>query len=207
MVDADIIFKYFPNFNEKQVEQITKLFDLYQYHNARVNVISRKDMDNFYIHHVLHSLSLLNIADFQDVKSVIDMGTGGGFPGIPLAIALPEIQFHLVDSIGKKIQVVNTIASEIGLTNLRASHSRVENIDEKFDMAVSRAVAPTKDLMNWMKSKWNKKPYLAFLKGGDLSEELNEALEMNPKIRFKSHSIFKHIPEPFFETKKVVMAF
>jgi 16S rRNA (guanine527-N7)-methyltransferase len=124
-----------------------------------------------------------------------------------LAIALPEIQFHLVDSIGKKIQVVNTIASEIGLTNLRASHSRVENIDEKFDMAVSRAVAPTKDLMNWMKSKWNKKPYLAFLKGGDLSEELNEALEMNPKIRFKSHSIFKHIPEPFFETKKVVMAF
>jgi len=207
MVDADIIFKYFPNFNEKQVEQITKLFDLYQYHNARVNVISRKDMDNFYIHHVLHSLSLLNIADFQQVKSVIDMGTGGGFPGIPLAIALPEIQFHLVDSIGKKIQVVNTIASEIGLTNLRASHSRVENIDEKFDMAVSRAVAPTKDLMNWMKSKWNKKPYLAFLKGGDLSEELNEALEMNPKIRFKSHSIFKHIPEPFFETKKVVMAF
>lgn len=207
MVDADIIFKYFPNFNEKQVEQITKLFDLYQYHNARVNVISRKDMDNFYIHHVLHSLSLLNIADFQPIKSVIDMGTGGGFPGIPLAIALPEIQFHLVDSIGKKIQVVNTIASEIGLTNLRASHSRVENIDEKFDMAVSRAVAPTKDLMNWMKSKWNKKPYLAFLKGGDLSEELNEALEMNPKIRFKSHSIFKHIPEPFFETKKVVMAF
>ena len=207
MVDADIIFKYFPNFNEKQVEQITKLFDLYQYHNARVNVISRKDMDNFYIHHVLHSLSLLNITDFQHVKSVIDMGTGGGFPGIPLAIALPEIQFHLVDSIGKKIQVVNTIASEIGLTNLRASHSRVENIDEKFDMAVSRAVAPTKDLMNWMKSKWNKKPYLAFLKGGDLSEELNEALEMNPKIRFKSHSIFKHIPEPFFETKKVVMAF
>lgn len=207
MVDADIIFKYFPNFNEKQVEQITKLFDLYQYHNARVNVISRKDMDNFYIHHVLHSLSLLNIADFQHVKSVIDMGTGGGFPGIPLAIALPEIQFHLVDSIGKKIQVVNTIASEIGLTNLKATHSRVENIDEKFDMAVSRAVAPTKDLMNWMKSKWNKKPYLAFLKGGDLSEELNEALEMNPKIRFKSHSIFKHIPEPFFETKKVVMAF
>lgn len=207
MVNSDIVYKYFPNFNDKQIEQINFLFDLYQYHNARVNVISRKDIDNFYLHHVLHSLSLLNIADFQKVKSVIDMGTGGGFPGIPLAIALPEIQFHLVDSIGKKIQVVKTIADDIGLVNLSASHSRVENINEKFDMAVSRAVAPTKDLMHWMKNKWNNNPYLAFLKGGDLSEELNEALESNPKIKFKSHSIFKHIPEPFFETKKVVMAY
>ena len=205
MVNADIIFKYFPNFSDKQVEQINFLFDLYQFHNARVNVISRKDMDNFYVHHVLHSCALLKLASFDRVKSVVDIGTGGGFPGIPLAIALPDIQFHLVDSIGKKIQVVKTIAEDIGLTNLKATHSRVENIDEKFDMAVSRAVAPTKELIQWMQHNWISKPNMAFLKGGDLSAELNEALELNAKFRFKSFSIYEHIPEPFFETKKVVL--
>ena len=205
MVNADIIFKYFPNFSDKQVEQINFLFDLYQFHNARVNVISRKDMDNFYVHHVLHSFALLKLASFYRVKSVVDIGTGGGFPGIPLAIALPDIQFHLVDSIGKKIQVVKTIAEDIGLTNLKATHSRVENIDEKFDMAVSRAVAPTKELVQWMQHNWISKPNMAFLKGGDLSAELNEALELNAKFRFKSFSIYEHIPEPFFETKKVVL--
>jgi len=205
MVNAEIIFNYFPDFNDKQVEQINFLFDLYQYHNARVNVISRKDIDNFYVHHVLHSFALLKLASFEEVESVIDIGTGGGFPGIPLAIALPHIQFQLVDSIGKKIQVVKTIADDIGLTNLKATHSRVENIDETFDMAISRAVAPTKELIQWMNQKWKRKPYMAFLKGGDLSEELNEALALNSKFRFKSHSIYKTIPEPYFETKKVVL--
>ena len=205
MVNADIIYKYFPDFNDKQIEQINFLFDLYQYHNARVNVISRKDIDNFYVHHVLHSFALLKLASFENIESVIDIGTGGGFPGIPLAIALPHIQFHLVDSIGKKIQIVKTIADDIGLINLKASHSRVENINETFDMAVSRAVAPTKELIQWMNQKWNNKPYMAFLKGGDLSEELNDALALNPKFKFKSQSIHKIIPEPFFETKKVVL--
>ena len=153
-------------------------------------------MDNFYVHHVLHSFALLKLASFDRVKSVVDIGTGGGFPGIPLAIALPDIQFHLVDSIGKKIQVVKTIAEDIGLTNLKATHSRVENIDEKFDMAVSRAVAPTKELIQWMQHNWISKPNMAFLKGGDLSAELNEALELNAKFRFKSFSIYEHIPEP-----------
>jgi 16S rRNA (guanine527-N7)-methyltransferase len=205
MVSADIIFQYFPNFNDKQVEQIEILHELYQYHNSRVNVISRKDIENFYVHHVLHSLSLFELASFDRVESVIDIGTGGGFPGIPLAIALPKIQFHLVDSIGKKIQVVKTVADDIGLVNVRATHARAEQINEKFDMAVSRAVAPAKDMIDWMQGKWRNKPYMAFLKGGDLSLEMNEALELNPRLKIKSKSIFDRIPEPFFETKKVLL--
>lgn len=207
MVDASVIFNYHTNFNDKQIEQIQFLFELYQFQNARINVISRKDMDNFYIHHVLHSLSLLELASFDRVNSVVDIGTGGGFPGIPLAIALPHIQFHLVDSIGKKIQVVQSIIDDIGLTNVRATHSRVENIDETFDMAVSRAVAPTKELLSWMRKSWKSKPYMALLKGGDLSEELNEALSQHPQIKVKVKSIFNTYPEPFFETKKVVLVY
>jgi 16S rRNA (guanine527-N7)-methyltransferase len=162
-------------------------------------------MDNFYIHHVLHSLSLLEFANFDQAKSVVDIGTGGGFPGIPLAIALPEIQFHLVDSIGKKINVVNAVAEEIGLNNVRASHVRIEDLKEQFDMAVSRAVAPTKDLLVWMHQHWKGPVNMALLKGGDLSEELNEALDARPKLKFQVKSIQSKFKEPFFETKKVVL--
>lgn len=205
MVDSNIIYKYFTHFNDRQIEQFDYLFELYEFHNARVNVISRKDIENFYLHHVLHSLALLPLCSFDGVKKVVDIGTGGGFPGIPLAIALPEIQFHLVDSIGKKINVVNTVAQDIGLANVRASHSRVEQLNETFDMAVSRAVAPTRELLTWMNRQWKSKPKMALLKGGDLSQELNEALDVFPKSKFSVHAIYDRFQEPFFETKKVVL--
>jgi 16S rRNA (guanine527-N7)-methyltransferase len=204
MVNSTVIYRYFPDFSEAQKAQFDALYNLYIDHNSRINVISRKDMDNFYIHHVLHSLALLKFADFRFIESIIDIGTGGGFPGIPLAIVFPEIEFHLVDSIGKKITVVKAVAESIGLKNVTAEQIRVEQTNFQYDMAVARAVAPTKELYDWMQQQWTGEPNFALLKGGDLSEELSEVSAVNKRLKIKSHSISSVFDEPFFETKKVV---
>ena len=204
MVTVDLIFQYFPQLTATQQSQFRLLYELYLDHNQKVNVISRKDMDNFYVHHVLHSLAIEKFCSFEGIKTAIDIGTGGGFPGIPLAIMHPEIDFHLVDSIGKKINVVQSIANEVGLTNVTAVQSRVEQLPLKFDLALARAVAPAKELYGWMKNHWTGKPTFYWLKGGDLTEELNELLQENTKLKIQSHRIAEVFSEDFFETKKVI---
>jgi 16S rRNA (guanine527-N7)-methyltransferase len=204
MVDHSIIEHYFKDFTDKQLEQFAFMYELYETENAKVNVISRKDMDNFYIHHVLHSLALVKFGDFSEAQTVVDIGTGGGFPGIPLAIVYPEIEFFLVDSIGKKIRVVQSIANDLGLTNVKATNARIESIPNKFDMAVARAVAPSIELYRWMSKNWKKHPRFSLLKGGDLIDELNELIQENSKLEVKVESIASFYSEPFFETKKVV---
>ncbi|MCL9980170.1 MAG: 16S rRNA (guanine(527)-N(7))-methyltransferase RsmG [Bacteroidia bacterium] len=204
MVDHSIIENYFKDFTDKQLEQFAFMFELYETENAKVNVISRKDMDNFYIHHVLHSLALVKFGDFSDAQTVVDIGTGGGFPGIPLAIVFPEIEFFLVDSIGKKIRVVQSIANDLGLTNVTARNSRVESLPNKFDMAVARAVAPSIELYRWMSKNWKRQPHFSLLKGGDLGDELNDLIQENSRLEVKVESIASFYSEPFFETKKVV---
>lgn len=199
----ELIKKYFGNLTETQLEQFSKLQELYQDWNLKINVVSRKDIDELYLRHVLHSLGIAKVMEFQPGANVMDVGTGGGFPGVPLAILFPEAQFHLVDSIGKKIKVVNEVVEGLGLENVKTTHGRVEEVDETYDFIVSRAVAQMETFHRWVKNKVKKKENHAlkngilYLKGGDLTEEL---------ANFPKATIYD-LPDFFeedFETKKVV---
>ena len=198
-----IIHKYFPDLTEKQIEQFTDLQQLYQHWNAQINVISRKNMDTLYTNHILHSLAIAKVIQFEKGTKILDIGTGGGFPGIPLAILFPEVDFLLVDSIGKKIKVVNEVSNAIGLTNVIALHERAENIKDTFDFVVSRAVTNMTDFKKWVKGKFNNTHNntlnngILYLKGGDLSEELRG-------ISHSKYEIADLFEEEFFETKKVI---
>jgi 16S rRNA (guanine527-N7)-methyltransferase len=206
----EIILKYFSDFTPEQLSQFEALKGLYQEWNEKINVISRKDIEALYEKHVLHSLSIAAIADFQPGTQILDLGTGGGFPGIPLAIFFPEVQFHLVDSIGKKIKVVQGVAEALQLKNVTAAHSRVEDIkNRKFDIVVSRAVAPLGDLWRWSKPVLKKSVVpgkqfekgLICLKGGDLAQEISDS-GLKPKL-LKVYDIF---PEESFQEKFVILA-
>ena len=198
-----IIHTYFPDLTEKQTQQFSDLKELYEYWNNQINVISRKDIDELYTNHILHSLAIAKVIEFEKGTSILDVGTGGGFPGIPLAILFPEANFLLVDSIGKKIKVVNEVSAALGLTNVRTMHERAKNINETFDFAVSRAVTNMTDFKKWVKGKFNKSHNntlnngILYLKGGDLTEELKG-------ISHQQYNIADFFEEDFFETKKVV---
>ena len=174
----EIIQKYFTNLTPQQIEQYTKLQDLYQDWNLKINVVSRKDIDELYLRHVLHSLGIAKVTQFQPNAKIIDVGTGGGFPGIPLAIFFPETHFHLVDAIGKKIKVVDEVVAGLGLKNVKTSNCRVEEVKDTYDFIVSRAVAQMETFVHWTKGKIAKKQNhelkngILYLKGGDLTEEL-----------------------------------
>ena len=199
------IEKYFPNLSEKQKEQFALLYDLYYDWNNKINVISRKDIENLYLHHVLHSLAIAKVINFRPGTTIMDMGCGGGFPGIPLAIMFPDVEFHLVDSIGKKVRVATEIAKAVGLTNVKASHSRAEDIKEKYSFVVSRAVMQLPELVkicrkNICKEQINALPNgIICLKGGDINAEIHpykNCVEIT-----ELENIFQ---EEFFKDKKVV---
>lgn len=201
---AEIIFNYFPELSKLQQEQFLQLEDLYKDWNQKINVVSRKDIDELYLRHVLHSLGIAKVHQFKAGTSVLDVGTGGGFPGIPLAILFPETQFTLIDAIGKKIKVVNEVVDGLKLTNVTTVHGRVEELKTQFDFIVSRAVAVMPTFVHWTKGKIKKdslherKNGILYLKGGDLAEELQG---------YKTTQIFElqdYFKEDFFETKKVV---
>lgn len=200
----NLISQYFPDLSEVQLNQFSKLEDLYTDWNARINVISRKDIDSLYMKHVLHSLGIAKVQPFLPNSRVLDVGTGGGFPGIPLAIMFPETKFVLVDSVGKKIKVVEAVVEALGLKNVTAIHGRAEKVKGEFDFIVSRAVTKMDDFVKWVRKKIRRKNKhkikngVLYLKGGDLTEELQN---------FPSAKIFDltdYFNDPFFETKKVV---
>ncbi len=199
------IKKYFPELTEKQLEQFDALFNLYKDWNSKINVISRKDIDNLYLHHVLHSLAIAKILRFQPGTTLVDVGTGGGFPGIPLAIMFPECQFHLVDSIGKKVRVAQEVATAIGLTNVTFQHERMENVKQKYDFVVSRAVMPLADLVKLTKKNIAPKSKNALpnglicLKGGELQHEVAPFKNISTL-----YNISDFFTEEFFQTKKGV---
>jgi 16S rRNA (guanine527-N7)-methyltransferase len=202
----DIILKYFSDFTERQVQQFSALQALYTDWNNKINVISRKDIDSLYLKHVLHSLAIATIIDFKPGTQIIDVGTGGGFPGIPLAIYFPEVHFHLVDSIGKKLKVVEAVKGELNLSNITTQHTRAEEIkDRQFEFVITRAVAPLKDLWYWSNRMIEKKSRntllngLISLKGGDLGQEISES-----GLRPKMISIEEVFPEEFFKEKFIL---
>lgn len=203
--NAELILKYFPQLTDHQKDQYSRLYELYSHWNAQINVISRKDIEELYERHILHSLGIAKFCSFKPGEKILDVGTGGGFPGIPLAILFPETQFHLVDSIGKKIKVVNEVAMALGLQNVRASHSRAEQIQDKFNFIISRAVTRLGDFYPWIRGKFAKENINAiqngilYLKGGDLTDEIKES-----KLKAELHPLSAYFDEPFFETKFVV---
>lgn len=200
----ELILKYFPNLTEIQINQFEALEGLYKDWNAKINVVSRKDIDELYLKHVLHSLAIAKVIDFKNNSSILDVGTGGGFPGVPLAILFPECNFHLVDSINKKLKVINAVCEAIELTNVKTTHSRVEAINETFDFIVSRAVTAMPEFTKWVKGKIAKKQHnelkngILYLKGGDLTEELKQYTNV------KAFLLSDYFEEDFFETKKVI---
>jgi 16S rRNA (guanine527-N7)-methyltransferase len=203
--DISIILKYFPSINAKQQTQFEELHSLYEDWNSQINVISRKDIEHLYERHVLHSLGISKVISFKPGTKILDVGTGGGFPGIPLSILYPECEFHMVDSIGKKIRVVRAVSEAIGLENVFVEQSRAEDVKDKFDFVVSRAVTKLPEFIEWLngkllKTNFNELPNgLLCLKGGDLAEELS-SLNQKSKV-FELSNFFS---EAFFETKKVV---
>lgn len=203
--DFASIEHYFPDLTSIQRARFTKLYEVYNFWNTQINVISRKDMDNFYEHHVLHSLAIEKVVHFKPGSEILDVGTGGGFPGIPLAILLPDVKFHLVDSIGKKIKVVSEIANALQLKNVTWQQCRAEEIRHQYDFVVSRAAAPWNDLHMWTARVLKKKSEHELangwlvLKGGDLKEEFRLV-----KTKMIEYPISEYFKEPFFETKKVI---
>lgn len=200
----ELLLSYFPHLTEIQIEQFKKLRNLYEDWNSKINVISRKDIDELYTRHVLHSLGIVKVHEFKKGSKILDVGTGGGFPGIPLAIMYPEVDFYLIDVIAKKIKVVNEVANALGLKNVKAEQKRAELVKEKFDFIVSRAVTNMPDFVTWISDKVKKesnhelKNGILYLKGGDLTEELSTF----PKAI--QHNLSDFFKEEFFETKKVV---
>lgn len=200
----DILYKYFPDLTDDQKEKFERLGDLYKEWNAKINVISRKDIDLLYERHVLHSLGIAKVEQFKPGAKVLDVGTGGGFPGVPLAILFPETEFYLVDVIAKKIRVVSEVVTALGLTNVKAEQKRAGTFDERFDFIVSRAVTNMPDFVKWIRKNITKKSNhqlsngILYLKGGDLTEELSAFPKAN------QYSLSDYFDEEFFETKKVV---
>lgn len=201
----DIILKYFPNLTEDQKEKFSRLQALYEEWNEKINVISRKDMEHFYERHVLHSLGIAKVMEFQPGTKVLDIGTGGGFPGIPLAILFPDTHFHLVDSIGKKITVVKEVAKALKLSNVEAQQVRAEELVRKYDFIISRAVTRFANFYPWVKGKFKKEDFNEFpngillLKGGDVDEEMEER-----QVSYVTYHLDDYFKEEFFDTKKVV---
>ena len=202
-MSVSLILKYFPEITDEQKQQFEKLEQLYTEWNEKINVISRKDMDGLYEKHILHSLGIAKVMPFADGTKVLDVGTGGGFPGIPLAILFPEVSFTLIDSIGKKIKVVEAVSEGLGLKNVTAVHGRAEKLKEKFHFVVSRAVTQMPEFLRWLKGKFEKEQFnekhngVLYLKGGDLAEEL-------AGLRCEIFQLKNYCEEEFFDTKKVV---
>ncbi|AOR27679.1 16S rRNA methyltransferase [Formosa sp. Hel1_33_131] len=199
-----LIQKYFPNLSDIQLKQFEALQGLYEDWNSQINVISRKDIEALYLRHVLHSLSIAKLIQFKAGTKILDIGTGGGFPGVPLAILFPDVKFHLVDSINKKLKVVNGVAESLGLENIYTTHARAESIQGQYDFIISRAVTTMPDFVGWIKNRVAKKSVhpikngILYLKGGDLTEEL--------KLYAKAtlYDLNAYFEEDFFETKKIV---
>jgi 16S rRNA (guanine527-N7)-methyltransferase len=204
-INAALVKKYFPEITEQQEAQFNQLLPLYKEWNEKINVVSRKDIENLMLHHVLHSLAIAKFLPFRPGTEVLDVGTGGGFPGIPLAILFPEAQFLLVDSIGKKIKVVDGVAEALGLSNVQAKHMRAEDVDQDFEFIVSRAVTRLTPFYYWVKNKISPNHFhsqrngLLLLKGGELTEEI---AELGKKV--KVSDLTSYFAEDFFETKKLV---
>lgn len=204
-MSVDLIYKHFPKLTEQQREQFAALDGLYKHWNAQINVVSRQDIEALYEKHVLHSLGIAKVIQFKPGSEILDVGTGGGFPGIPLAILFPLVDFHLVDSIGKKIKVVQEVASALGLQNVKAEQARVEHLSTTYDFVVSRAVTRLKPFMGWVRYKIRKVGNndlpngVLYLKGGDLAEELAEIPD-----KYRMFNLSDYFEGEFFETKKII---
>lgn len=204
--DHSLILKYFPDLTAKQIRQFELMGDIYQDWNSKINVISRKDMDSFYVHHVLHALGIAQVIQFPPGAKILDIGTGGGFPGIPLAILFPEVHFHLVDSIGKKITVVKDVVRQLELKNVEAQQTRAENLNRTYHFVISRAVTQMENFLPWVRGKFRKENLhkdfqngIFYLKGGEVDEEL-EALNLT----YVPYFLDDYFKEDFFDTKKVI---